>query len=345
VKKLYFSFRMEGMTDPTTAVRRKGGPSRAGARIPSFSLYGEAPEPQRELLHVEDVQSRSRLYRWEIRPHVHQGLYQVVWLMQGRADVVLDEWRGEVGGPAAIIVPPGVAHGFKFAPGTDGHVLTLSARLLMEGDYPSAGKAFRELFLSPGVMRFGADDRNVGRIDSLMRELSAEFASPLSSLSPVLLWLARAVVWRLAHERSLSARAGEAGVHRHQALFSRFLLLVEEHFLERWPLTRYARKLGLSIQRLNRLARGETGRPALEIVHERLTREACRRLFYIAAPAEKLALELGFEDPGYFNRFFKRRTGLTPRRWREQNRLASEPSPESDGAKSRPEIVRGHARR
>src|SRR5271165_1871671 len=230
----------------------------------------------------------------------------------------LDEWRGAVEGPAAIVAPPGVVHGFRFAPETDGLVLTLSARFLMEGEYSSAGNAFRALFLSPGVVRFGASDAMAERIGSLMRELSAEFASPQSAASPVSLWLSRAIVWRLAEARALDGRAEDARAHRHQALFSRFLLMVEEHFLERWPLARYARGLGLSTQRLNRLARTESGRPALEIVHERLTREACRRLFYIAAPAEKLALELGFDDPAYFNRFFKRRTGMTPRRWREQ---------------------------
>lgn len=45
--------------------------------IPRFALYGEAATPGQEMLHIEAVQSRSQLYRWEIDPHLHQGLYQV----------------------------------------------------------------------------------------------------------------------------------------------------------------------------------------------------------------------------------------------------------------------------
>lgn len=75
--------------------------------------------------------------------------------------------------------------------------------------------------------------------------------------------------------------------------------------------------LGLSTPRLNRLARAESGCSALELVHERLTREACRRLVYIAAPVANVAEELGFADPAYFSRFFKRRIGMNPHRWRQ----------------------------
>ncbi len=287
--------------------------------IPSFALYGEPPVPGQELLHIEEVQSRSRLHHWEIEPHRHQGLYQILWVHRGEARVALDEWNEFAAGPAAVVLPPGVVHGFRFAPDTDGLVLTLSPRFLVEGEFQGVGDAFRSLFGAPGVLRFEAGTPPAVRMDSLLRELAAEFAMPGNGGSPVAGWLARSVVWRLAQARAQGQLLGEGRAGRHQALFTRFLLLVEEHFLDHWSLAQYASRLGLSTARLNRLARAESGRPALELVHERLTREACRRLIYIAAPAASLAGELGFDDPAYFSRFFKRRTGMSPHRWREAN--------------------------
>lgn len=306
------------MAEPVRARGQAKESRRPQIGIPSFSLYGEAPRPGLELLHIEEVQSRSRLYHWEIDAHVHQGLYQILWLAAGSAEVMLDEWRATVQGPSAIVVPPGVVHGFRFAPETDGRVLTLSARFLVEGEFEDIGSAFRQLFLAPGVLHFSSQDTEAQRLSVQLAELSAEFALPGAAEAPVLRWLARAVVWRLARASEQGQREG-GDAKAHQALFTRFLLLVEQHFLEHWPMERYASRLGLSTQRLNRLVRAERGCTALELVHERLTREACRRLVYIAAPAASLALELGFEDPAYFSRFFKRRTGRSPQQWRREH--------------------------
>ncbi len=293
---------------------------RTANAIPSFSLYGESAVPGQEVLHIEAVASRSRLYQWEIEPHVHHGLYQVLWLGSGAAEVVLDEAAASVHGPAAIVVPPGVVHGFRFSPGTDGRVLTFSARLLVEGEFLSVGQAFRALFTSPGVLTIAAQDNTAERLEALFRELDAEFNLLGTSESPVAGWLARAVVWRLAQARAQDSHSPGAKASRHQALFTRFLLLVEQQFLAHWPLERYASQLGLSTQRLNRLVRAESGRSALALVHARLMREACRRLVYTAAPAASLAAELGFDDPAYFSRFFKRHSGLSPQRYRLAHR-------------------------
>jgi AraC family transcriptional activator of pobA len=132
------------------------------------------------------------------------------------------------------------------------------------------------------------------------------------------LWLGRAIVWRLAQQSERQARRAARGGGDQ---FTRFLLLVEAHHCEHWPIARYADRLGMTPERLNRLAKAETGQSALDVVHARLTREACRRLTYIAKPISKLAFELGFDDPAYFCRFFKRRTGHNPRDYR---RLVSE---------------------
>ena len=271
------------------------------------------------MLHLEEIELRSRLYQWEIGPHVHHGLYQLLWPFRGAAEVVLDEWRGSVEGPAAVVTPPGVVHGFQFVPGADGLVLTLSARFLVEGDAPLAAQAFRALFLAPASCssRPKTGRRRGSTLSRGARRRIRRTERLRLACSPV-----ACAGCRLAAGGSPGAVRPRARPQRTPASGAVFPL--PPHGRGAFPRTLAARALCAEprppTQRLNRLARAESGRPALEIVHERLTREACRRLHYIEAPAEKLALELGFDDPAYFNRFFKRRTGMTPYRWREQRR-------------------------
>lgn len=286
--------------------------ARRKAAIPIFALYGETPAAPVDMLHVEAIQSRSRLYQWEIDVHAHRSLHQILWIGSGTATIALDEQRVQRDGPVAVIVPPGVVHGFKFSPHTEGQVFTFNPHAMIEGDVPATGQALRDLFAAARILEFAPDGAATMRIDRLFAELADEFASPDAGNSPVPLWLGRAIVWRLAQQSERQARYAARGGDQ----FTRFLLLVETHHCEHWPIARYADELGMTPERLNRLAKAETGQSALDVVHARLTREACRRLTYIAAPISKLAFELGFEDPAYFCRFFKRRTGQSPRDYR-----------------------------
>lgn len=264
------------------------------------------------MLHVEPIQARSQRYRWEIDAHVHHGLHQILWVASGSAEVALDEAREQCQGPVAIVIPAGVVHAFRFSSGTDGQVLTFDPRAVVEGDLPASRQALRELFAGPRVLHLDTSAAATRRIATLIDDLAAEFAATDAAGSPVPLWLARAIIWRLAQQGAILTRSARDG----HALFTRFMILVEAHHREHWPVARYAGELGLTPERLNRLTRAETGKAALDLVHARLAREACRRLTYVAAPISKLAFELGFEDPAYFCRFFKRRTGRNPRDYR-----------------------------
>lgn len=269
------------------------------------------------MLHVESIASRSRLYDWEIDSHVHHGLHQLLWLHAGPVQARLDETRTDAQGPLAIAIPPAVAHAFRFTPETDGMVLTLDARRLAEGEPGAFGQVLQSLFALPRVVRVPAHE--AGRLQALMAALHTETLADESS--PVPTWLARSVVWRLAQlaQRSDASAPPDQAEHRaRDAIYTRWLVLLEAHYREHWPVARYAERLGLSTERLNRLVRAETGLNAQALLHARLFREACRRLVHVAAPVSRIGFELGFDDPAYFCRFFTRHAGVGPRDYRQR---------------------------
>lgn len=292
--------------------------ARRPAALPAFALYGETGSARPALLHVESIASRSRLYDWEIDSHVHHGLHQLLWLRAGPVTALLDDARTEAEGPLAIAIPPAVAHAFRFTPATDGMVLTLDARRVAEGDDTGLGEALQRLFAAPRVLPVPAHEAE--RLQALFGALHAE--AQADEGSPVPTWLARGIVWRLA----ALARRDDHGPPREagrDALYTRWVVLMEAHYREHWPVTRYAAQLGLSTERLNRLVRAETGRNAQALLHERLLREACRRLVHVAAPVSRIGFELGFDDPAYFCRFFKRHAGVGPREYRAQHQTVT----------------------
>jgi AraC family transcriptional activator of pobA len=313
-----------GSTMPTPHRPPARRPTRAPAHIPRFTLYGEAGGGDAvELLHVEAIERRSRLYHWEIDVHLHTGHHQLLWLRRGSAEVRLDDTRCQVAAPALVAIPPGVAHAFRFEPECDGHVLTLAARALVEGDPAVSPDALQALFGRALTLGLDGDDEATQRLDGLFLHLQQEAQAPGSDgAGPVPLWLARAAVWRAAQVAARQTRAGataDGGSARQAALHTRFLALVEAHHLDHWPVQRYAERLGTSTDRLNRVTRAHAGRSALDLIHDRLQREACRRLTYLVAPVSKLAFELGFDDPAYFCRFFKRRVGVSPSAFRARS--------------------------
>jgi AraC family transcriptional activator of pobA len=311
---------MQRTTQPVKRRRQRIG----DFSVPRFALYGERvgerSSAEQVLLHIEDVQARSRLHRWEIDAHVHSGLYQIICVASGPVQVSLDDVHSTPRSPVVVVVPPGSVHAFHFGPETEGHVLSLSARWLAESKLDELGEAFRALFAKPRVLDMSEKEVSMSRVNGLLRELLAEFKQPDGATSPVTGWLARCVVWRLsqscAHEQ-----LGQEHAYRYHDVFSDFRALIEQHYLDHWPLARYAQALNLSVERLNRLCRQHAELSAFELIQDRLIREACRRLIYVAVPVTQLAYELGFADPGYFCRFFKRRTKKTPNQYRQSHHM------------------------
>jgi AraC family transcriptional regulator, transcriptional activator of pobA len=286
--------------------------------IPSFSLYGEKPSTEIDGVHIEDIQSRSRKYLWKIGVHRHALLSQCVLVTAGPVTVTLDDVRAALVGPAAMLIPAGTVHSFRFHADTRGHVLTVDlARIL------STATAHRShidgLFSAPRVIDLREDATLARRLAALIEQLDQEFRQPEGWSAPVGAWLACCVLWILA--AGAGARGSpELPSGQDAERLRRFRQLIELQYLKHWPVRRYARHLALSETSLNRLCRRLAGSTAFHLIQQRLALEARRRLVYAPGSVQGIAGELGFKDPAYFSRFFRRHCGSGPVEFRLRHR-------------------------
>ncbi len=287
--------------------------------IPSFSLYGERADVRlkTDALHIEDIPSRSRKYLWKIGAHRHAGKCQCVVVTRGAASAELEGARIAIDAPAAIVIPADAVHGFRFHADTEGYVLTADlARLFGSAAAPQRASV-EALFAAPGLIPLAAHPDLARRIELLLGRLLEEFRQPDSLVAPVGTWLACSALWLVANAQpgpTPAAVPNDADLER----LRRFRLLIEAQYLRHWPVARYARQLGLSETSLNRLCRRRAGATAFELIQQRLALEARRRLAYVAGSVANIGEELGFSDPAYFCRFFRRHNGVSPSAFRRR---------------------------
>lgn len=287
-------------------------PHSPATTIPVFKLYGEAQRwATPDLLHCETISKRSRLHHWQIQPHQHADLYQLLYVHRGQARIDIEGQQQLISRPTVQVVPPLCVHGFNFSADIDGYVLTLAAPLVHQLQ-AQMGPAMA-VFARPASYPVGSERAYIHRLfGAVLREYQNEEPARdvlLHSLvGAALVWVGRQV---------LRHRAAGQVTGRAQAWMGRFMTRVEEDFRRHLTIEELAHGVGISVAHLNSICRELAGLSALQIVHQRLLLEAKRGLIYTNLSVSQLADSLGFADAAYFARFFRRLTGVSPKAFRQ----------------------------
>jgi AraC family transcriptional activator of pobA len=277
------------------------------SNVQSYSLFGESTHLP-DVLHCETIADRSVLHDWELAPHRHARLHQVLLVEKGGGSVTLDGKAHPLSQGSLVNVPPNHVHSFRFEKDTRGWVTTLAEELM------------DELLVGVGTQRSEINQATVLRSDAFIaktvQQIWLEFSSQekaralmLRGLSGVLLaWVAR----QLAAASIGDAQANDS------VLVQRFKALIEQNFASHWKVSQYAKALSISPTHLSRLTRAANGMSALRMIEARLMREARRNLAYTNLSVSSIAYTLGFSDPAYFSRVFTRDAGISPKAFRSQ---------------------------
>lgn len=123
----------------------------------------------------------------------------------------------------------------------------------------------------------------------------------------------------LRHSPNPGAAAANGNDYQQQIL-EQFRELLETHITAHKQVSYYSGQLHLTPYQLNAITKAALGKTSSDLINERVILEARRYLLATTDQVTRIAWHLGYEDTGYFIRFFKKHTGYTPEAFRQHFR-------------------------
>jgi transcriptional regulator GlxA family with amidase domain len=113
--------------------------------------------------------------------------------------------------------------------------------------------------------------------------------------------------------------AGARKARRHEdGVVAQVQTWIAENYHLSNPVARMVERSGLTERTFIRRFRTATGYTPMEYVQTLRIEEAKHLLETTGTTIEMIAVEVGYEDPNFFRRLFKRRVGITPARYRQR---------------------------
>jgi AraC-like DNA-binding protein len=103
--------------------------------------------------------------------------------------------------------------------------------------------------------------------------------------------------------------------------------IVEAHLDDsRFSVTQLCREAGISHPQLHRKLKAEAGLSAVQLIRSVRLRHGKRLLRQTKLPIADIAYDVGFSDPDYFSKVFRKEVGCTPSQYRETQKNAKSSS-------------------
>jgi AraC-like DNA-binding protein len=241
-----------------------------------------------------------------------RGLEQAILILcvAGRGWIATDDRSAEVVAPAAVVLPPGVPHRY----GADDHdPWTILWAHFTGTDAQRYAPPDEGLRLSPLA------DEDMSQLAALFRRmldaLDAEYTRTATLHASHLL---RAVLGTLTFGNVQPA--GEPG--RSPAVVQRAVRFMRRHLDRALTVEAIATHVGFSASHFAHLFRQHAGCPPIEFLVRLRTQTARHYLDTTDLPVAQIAGLVGYADPLYFSRVFKRVTGQSPSGYRAATPVA-----------------------
>lgn len=248
-------------------------------------------------------------------PHRHD-YYEIIWFTHCRGKHMVEFVSYDLIPNMLFVFSRNQIHAFINIKGLKGHVLRFSKAFLkrLPENY-TAGLNHTLFKMHASPVRIISEE-NAFSLSAIINLIKGEFRRPGRHLHESML----AVLLHafLIETERLTPQVSTISGERRTLLktFYKFNALLERYYSKQYRVEQYAELLGMSAKRLGEICKQAAGMPPKRIIEEHVGLEAKRLLRHSDLSVKQISYRLGFDDPAYFSRFFKRTASMSPSAFR-----------------------------
>ncbi len=292
---------------------------RKSAEIPQISfLNAQQKRFEFELISIEEALSgRGRSGHSPFRPH-RIAFYAILFVTKGRGHHFIDFEKFSFRKGSIIFLSKEQVHAFEKNSRMEAFILLFTEKFLERsslGSHLMQQMSIYNYHLYAPVMHLKKE--NFDKFAELIYRMKEEYETAddfateeiIQSTLKIFLFQAERIRKRKLKTQSRSY---------YQEEFSSFQRLLKKQMVSNRQVHFYARELGFSTKKLNRITQEIVKMPAKNYINETLILEIKRLLMNTNLSIKEIAYMTGFEAPTNFVKFFKKYAEITPAEFRKR---------------------------
>ncbi|WKB82926.1 AraC family transcriptional regulator [Cellulophaga lytica] len=274
-------------------------------------------QPEKPQLAIHDLNDYITKHKGHTtKPHIH-SYFQVIWFKQGKGKHFIDFDEHNVLDNTILFVAKNQVHYFDDNTNYQGILLHFNENFIVEKDNETDFFLKSNLFNNPYNQPLCTLKKPTANIfDEYITQIKREFSTPdifgkeellKSYLKAFLIQIQRVKQACEQTEKQTSAAPDDKKVQ-----LIKFINLINENYTKGLSVSEYAKLLFISSRTLSDLTNLQLNKTPSQMIQERIVLEAQRLLLYSELNVNQIGYRLGFDDPSYFVKYFKKHTNLSP---------------------------------
>ncbi|MBR8536662.1 AraC family transcriptional regulator [Carboxylicivirga sediminis] len=288
-------------------VRKDGFEGERTFVIPAHIIEAIKKEPQNSQLYITDIGFYPKA-RDHYRCRQHGcNQYILIYCTDGGGWVSVESSKVKLSANQYYIIPPQKAHSYAANPDDPWTIYWIHYNGFMAQSLSGDSKVAQHILPSPS-----------DRIKDRLRLFNEIFVNIEMGYSPDNINYANICLWYLLGSFRYINQFRQISNDGCTDIIDRSILYMRKHLKNKLTLDLLAKQFGLSSSYYSNIFRNKTGKPPLDyLIHLRI-QHACQLLDHSSLQIKEVALRIGYDDPFYFSRIFKKVMNMSPKAYKKK---------------------------